>query len=656
MSPTTTLQEDVLSGFVFDAAAAAAHVMQPAHTMNIVSSRGREEGEASRPRMMPAGGPLGFNTVGFVQGLHTALASNTAGYTMELREHGQTIASMQSGGAHLPTDGAEAWTDTVPMHVASCSKLVTAMAMTRTLAAHNMSPDTPIVSYLPTYWQKGQNIDKITFRMLMTHTSGFHVVTSESSYPWMKSQVAAGVKTADLGVYTYENMNYGLCRILIPVINGNIAAGHTFPNQDADWDYATIQAYAAYMTQNVFKPSGVSDATFTHPAPDALAYAFPPGPGWNSGDLSTVSGGAGWHMSVADLLSVMGTFRRAGSILPPPAAQAMLDDHFGIDIIVSTPLGNLYNKNGAWGDGTRLEQCLAYFLPRDMELVVFANSPIGTAGTFFRDVVTNLYVANIGPELAPGAWIAHHGMTGEQYQETFNDLVLNHGMQLVDVSGYGATGNLYAALWVKNPAAPAWEAHHGITAAQYQDTFNRLNAAGFGPVLVDGYDAGGQAHFAAIFQKGLTAPWVAHHGLTSAAYQQAFDTNLAQGYTLDWVSGYSQGGQATYAAIWRKLPAPPPWQARHGLTAAQYQQVFDQMTRQGYKLTLVCGYGVGNQALYAAIFRKIANAPAWVAHHGMSPQQYQQTFDQLVAQGYRLELVSAYSFAGQDQFAGIWTK
>lgn len=659
MATTTSVQETALKGFVFDRAAADAHVMQPAHTLKIVSSRGLEEGQIAPHIAMPAGVAAGFNTDRFVQSLNAALAANTAGYSMELREHGQVIASSQSGGAHLPVDGNEAWTPTVPMHIASCSKLVTAMAMTRTLAAHNLSPDTKIISYLPTYWQKGQNIDKITFRHLMTHTSGFHVVTSDSTYPWMKGQVAAGVTSANLGVYTYENMNFGLCRILIPVINGNIQAGHTFPpaSQDSDWDYATIQAYAAYVAANVFQPSGVAGPTLTHPGPDALAYTFPPASGWNSGDLSAYSGGAGWHMAVAQLLDVMGTFRRGGGILSTAAAQAMLDNGFGIDLIANTPLGKLYNKNGRWGDGANhTEQSLAYFLPLDMELVVFANSPVGTADTFFRDLVTNLYTASIGAEVGVGGWIAHHNMTGEQYQETFNNLVINEGMQLVDVSGYGATGNLYAALWVKNANAPAWQARHGLTAAQYQDTFNQLTGQGYSPVLVDGYDAGGQPHFAAIFGKGVAGAFLARHGMSGAEYQQAFDQNLAQGYTLEWVSGYSQGGQAFYAAIWRKLTSPLAWQARHGLTAAQYQQVFTQLTGQGYKLDLVCGYGVGAQPLYAAIFRKVPNAPAWQAHHGMSAGQYQQTFNQLVGQGYRLQLVSGYSFAGQDQFAGIWTK
>ena len=51
-------------------------------------------------------------------------------------------------------------------------------------------------------------------------------------------------------------------------------------------------------------------------------------------------------MSADQVLDVMGTFRRKGSIMPAPAAQAMLDNGFGIDITVDTAAGKLYNKNG----------------------------------------------------------------------------------------------------------------------------------------------------------------------------------------------------------------------------------------------------------------------------------------------------------------------
>src|SRR5262249_23219801 len=111
-----------------------------------------------------------------------------------------------------------------------------------------------------------------------------------------------------------------------------------------------------------------------------------------------------------------------------------------------------------------------------------------------------------------------------------------------------------------------------------------------------------------------------------------------------------------YAAVWRRQPGAPAWQARHGLTAAQYQAFFNEVTAQGYKPVVICGYSDGVQDRYAAIFRQISGAPAWQARHGLSAAQYQATFDQLVAEGYRLELVSGYSTGGEDRIAAIWTK
>ena len=43
----------------------------------------------------------------------------------------------------------------------------------------------------------------------------------------MKQQVAAG--TTHLGIYDYQNMNFGLCRILLSTLNGNIPVSMTVP-------------------------------------------------------------------------------------------------------------------------------------------------------------------------------------------------------------------------------------------------------------------------------------------------------------------------------------------------------------------------------------------------------------------------------------------
>ncbi len=387
-----------------DEAQLRTHVLLPPHLVGVASSRGPEEGTPIPVHTFAAAPAFHFDVDGFGKALHAALKDSVNGYVMRLRHDGTTIYTLQWNWAKRPGEGSEGWTPGVRMHIASVSKLVTGIAMTRLLLKKSVPFDTPIASYLPKYWAKGPNVSKITFRHLMTHKSGlnFKVQSSASDFAFMKSKIAAG--TTHLGEYSYQNMNFGLCRILIATLNGNVSPGATWSlpflnnGNDVVWDYVTIEAYAKYVRDQVFAPAGVVGPTLSHGFTDALAYGFPPlTKGWNSGDLKTVSGGAAWHMSVDELLSVMSHLRRTGTIMSTAHAQQMLDAGFGIDVKLPTPLGTLYNKNGRWTSGGRDEQALAYFLPQGMELVVLTNSPVGAPAVSFRDTVTKLYLASVKP-------------------------------------------------------------------------------------------------------------------------------------------------------------------------------------------------------------------------------------------------------------------
>ncbi len=159
--------------------------------------------------------------------------------------------------------------------------------------------------------------------------------------------------------------------------------------------------------------------------------------------------------------------------------------------------------------------------------------------------------------------------------------------------------------------------------------------------IASGYSVGGQARYAAIWEQKTCPALVARHGLTAAAYQQAFDTLVGQhGYRLKLVNGYEVGGQDFYAAIWEKA-AGPAFVARHGLTSQQYQQEFDKLIGEGYRLKLVSGHKVGGNQSYAAIWEK-TSGPAFLARHGLSSDAYQQEFDKAIGEGFRLSLVDGY--------------
>jgi hypothetical protein len=376
-------------------------VIRPAHVVGVVSDKGRDDVDLLPMAHLALHSHRvrhHLDVAAFGIALDAALQNQTAGYVMGLNQHGRKILSQHHNWAHSPSDGSERWSLDVPMHVASVSKFITGLAMTRLMHDKGISFDSAIAAYLPAYWSQGPGIASITFRELMTHTSGF--TSGGCDLLSVEAQVAAGVPGT--GVYHYANTNYSLCRILLAVIHGNISVDVSFPSNpalnDPVWDLATIKAYHQYATKHIFHPSE-ADARFDHLPEDALAYPFPvTGNGWNSGDLKEICGAAGWHASVHHLLKIMGTFRREDRIVSRLLAQNALDSLFGIDWKISTPIAgaSLYTKNGIWEDGQgRMEQSLIYFLPEDMEMVVLANSPIGTTGQFFSSVVTNAYLANI---------------------------------------------------------------------------------------------------------------------------------------------------------------------------------------------------------------------------------------------------------------------
>ncbi len=209
----------------------------------------------------------------------------------------------------------------------------------------------------------------------------------------------------------------------------------------------------------------------------------------------------------------------------------------------------------------------------------------------------------------------------------------------------------FAAIWVKK-AGPAWVARHGLTSAQYQTEFNKWVGLGYRLVVVDGYDVGGQARYAALWELKSGPPWVARHGLTSAQYQAEFNTWTGRGYRLKWVQGYGVGGTDYYAAIWEKVRGSA-WVAHHGMSSSTYQGTFNAYVAQGYRLTHVSGYNVNGTDYYAAIWEKSAG-PAFVARHRMTSLQYQQEFNKFANLGYRLKLVDGYAIGTSARYAAIW--
>ena len=236
-------------------------------------------------------------------------------------------------------------------------------------------------------------------------------------------------------------------------------------------------------------------------------------------------------------------------------------------------------------------------------------------------------------------WEARHGLDAAAYQEAFDELV-GRGYRLTNVCAYGeGTEARFNAVWVRREG-PAWEAVHGLTAEAYQQAFDEHLARGFRLTCISGYAEAGQPRYAAVWEQSAGPEWQARHGLTRTGFQRAFEEMATAGFVLRQVSGYRVGVDVRFAAIWEREDGVT-FAGRHGLTASQHQKAFDEMVAQGYRMTGLCGYSDTGIARYASVWRGDAG-PAWQAHHGLTPEAFQETFDLLALEGYRPVQISGY--------------
>src|SRR5215217_4361422 len=157
--------------------------------------------------------------------------------------------------------------------------------------------------------------------------------------------------------------------------------------------------------------------------------------------------------------------------------------------------------------------------------------------------------------------------------------------------------------WSWHMIVTDWQARHGITAAEYQTAITRLSGQGFRPVDLSIFRSGRQVLFSAIWEQEQGLQWIARHGLTGAEYQTLFNDLSRGGFRLRCVSPYEDAGGERFACIWERY-AGPAWAAQHGLTAEAYQREFDAQNSRGFRLVRAVGYTIGGQNRYAGIWEQ----------------------------------------------------
>lgn len=342
-----------------------------------------------------------FSLAKFKSNLSTQLGTDIIGYAVAINYDGQFVDSLNFGSAALNPSGGNnpPMTINTTMNIASVSKTITAIAAIQLLNEKGISVDSTIGAYLPNYFGSNVNVRNITFRELLTHTSGLRQgVTSYDSIRATCARVLGGSKTR-----SYSNINFALFRILLPFIN-NVATLQTQANAAANSNSTTAfeamlsQQYLTIIRDRVFTPAGISNATCDNASIiGTQSSIFSEGPNINiintAGDWTELSGGGGYYLTAFQVARLQAYLFNSSELLSNNQLDEMKSIGYGFDPEDSptTSRGKAYGKDGAliWSNSglTPAPGMQTYICryPNKIEVTIFTNSI--NNGTF-RDLGT----------------------------------------------------------------------------------------------------------------------------------------------------------------------------------------------------------------------------------------------------------------------------
>jgi hypothetical protein len=249
-------------------------------------------------------------------------------------------------------------------------------------------------------------------------------------------------------------------------------------------------------------------------------------------------------------------------------------------------------------------------------------------------------------------WVARHRLTRSELHNE-SEQWKAQGYRLTDLNLYAVGSSAcYAAIWQKGNLGRPWHVWYRLTEANFTQEHEKLVGEGYQITRISVASVGNNPVFSGFWEKKDRPATVVRYGLTADACGRESDNRAAQGYRPIWISGYAQGLESRYAAIWEKSGGPTST-VRYELTAGAFGRDREKWRSQGYRPICLSGFTVAGRDYYAAIWQK-RDGPSWVAWYGVSMADYQGMFDQLVRQGLVPVLVSGYTGDGQGRFAAVW--
>lgn len=346
-----------------------------------------------------------LNVAEFGKSLSAAVRVGYGGHCIGVAHRGKLLYSWNDGFAR---QYRLRWSAGVQMHIASMTKLVTAVAMLHCLDSFGLTANSEIGPFLPEFWQVPQEVRAVTFAQLFTHTSRLPLRVEGFSgnlntFEGLQRMTEAGLEPSNPATsdYAYSNSAYALMRVLISTVGRAISVADK--SSFVEWDSRTRLTYENYVRRFLLEPANLQGPRLDSTTTSALVYPHPYAPyeeGHDQGAFQDGAGGVGWYFSVREYLAFLGALE-SGAIISRRLLNQLKESQFGARI---TQYGDhtLHQHGGAWSSAGTSAQCFFIMAPNDLQIVVMANSetPHGDSRDYPRfqqltPLTLNAYAGNL---------------------------------------------------------------------------------------------------------------------------------------------------------------------------------------------------------------------------------------------------------------------
>lgn len=207
---------------------------------------------------------------------------------------------------------------------------------------------------------------------------------------------------------------------------------------------------------------------------------------------------------------------------------------------------------------------------------------------------------------------------------------------------------------ITNANSQTWQVRFNMSQEGLQSALNELAPLGYVPNYIDAVEKDKQAYYQAIWRYEPSVAWRQWSKISTARLQQLIDELSPQGFILTSIKGYTIGEQTFYTAIWRRDQAVN-WETHFGLNRSEFDRALNSLKNRGYVPVALSVHDENGLTRFSGIWHQRRNV-AWELRYDLTAQEYQRQFNLLTSRGYVPIDMSAYTVNDQTRFSAIWER